>query len=92
MEGAANFALSATLEGEITFEDGKVKQTNFNDFRVVRMNESPKIEVHIVESTDSMGGIGETGVAGILSAVCSAIFDACGKRIRRLPIGSQLES
>ncbi len=90
MEGATNFALSATLEGEITFKDGKVVQSNFNDFRVVRMHEAPTIEVHIVDSKDSMGGIGETGVAGVPSAVCSALFDACGKRIRRLPIGRQL--
>ncbi|MGB0714509.1 MAG: molybdopterin cofactor-binding domain-containing protein, partial [Phycisphaerae bacterium] len=90
MEGAAIFALSATLEGEITFKNGLVQQGNFDDFRVVRMNESPSIEVHIVESAEAMGGIGEVGVPGVPAAVCSAVFDACGTRVRRLPIGSQL--
>ncbi len=90
MEGAANFALSATLEGEITFKNGQVEQSNFDDFRVVRMHEAPKIEVHIVDSRDPMGGIGEVGVPGVASAVCSALHDATGKRVRRLPIGDQL--
>lgn len=90
MEGAANFALSATLEGEITFKDGRVEQSNFDDFRVVRMHEAPKIEVHVIDSNDPMGGIGEVGVPGVASAVCSALFDATGKRVRRLPIGNQL--
>jgi isoquinoline 1-oxidoreductase subunit beta len=90
LEGAAMYGLSATLEGEITFKDGLVQQSNFHDFPIVRMNEAPKVEVHIIPSTESMGGIGEVGVPGIASAVCSAIFNACGKRIRRLPIGDQL--
>ena len=90
LEGSAMFGLSATLEGEITFKNGLVQQGNFNDFRVARMFEAPKIEVHIVQSNDKMGGIGEVGVPGIPSAVCSAIFNACGKRIRSLPIGNQL--
>ncbi|MEL6105383.1 MAG: xanthine dehydrogenase family protein molybdopterin-binding subunit [Planctomycetota bacterium] len=90
MEGAAIFALSAVLEGEITFKKGLIQQTNFDGFRVVRMHESPRIEVHALDSTESMGGIGEVGVPGVASAVCSAIHDACGVRIRCLPIGDQL--
>ena len=92
MQGSAIFALSATLEGEITFEKGLVKQSNFHDFKVLRMHETPPIEVHIVDSTDAMGGIGEVGVPGIPSAVCSALRAAGGRRIRRLPIHDQLAS
>ncbi|QDU89466.1 Isoquinoline 1-oxidoreductase subunit beta [Pirellulimonas nuda] len=91
MESGAHFALSSILNGEITFKDGLVEQSNFDDFLVVRMHEAPMIEVHIVDSDDKMGGAGEVGVPGVASAVCSAIYDACGKRIRRLPIGTQLE-
>lgn len=90
MQGAANFALSATLHSQITFKDGQVEQTNFHDFEIVRMNESPRVEVHIVDSSDPMGGIGEVGVPGIASATCSALFEACGKRVRSLPVGDQL--
>ena len=91
LQGGAMFALSSVLEGEISFKNGRVQQSNFGDFKVVRMNQSPKIEVHIVPSTDSMGGLGEPGVPSVASAVCSAIQDACGTRIRRLPIGKQLQ-
>lgn len=90
MQGAANFALSATLGSQITFSNGRVDQSNFHDFEILRMHEAPEIEVHIVDSKDAMGGIGEVGVPGVASATCSAIFAACGKRIRRLPIGDQL--
>lgn len=90
MQGAAIFALSATLGGKITFKDGQVEQTNFHDFQIVRMDEAPPVEVHIVDSDGPMGGIGEVGVPGIPSATCSALFEACGKRVRRLPVGTQL--
>ncbi|MEM7167448.1 MAG: xanthine dehydrogenase family protein molybdopterin-binding subunit [Planctomycetota bacterium] len=90
LQSAAVFALSATLGSEITFTDGLVDQSNFHDFQIVRMHECPEIEVHIVESNDAMGGIGEVGVPGIASATCSAIHAATGKRIRKLPIGDQL--
>ncbi|MEO0650937.1 MAG: molybdopterin cofactor-binding domain-containing protein, partial [Planctomycetota bacterium] len=90
MEGATNFALSATLEGQITFTEGRVDQTNFDTFKVVRMDQSPKVDVHIVNSGEQMGGIGEVGVPPVASALCNALFAASGKRIRRLPIGDQL--
>lgn len=90
MQGAAIYALSAVLDGHITFTDGLVDQSNFHDFAVVRMHEAPAIEVHIVDSKDKMGGVGEVGVPGIASAVCSALAAACGRRVRRLPIGDQL--
>ncbi len=90
LEGGAIFALSATLHGEITFKDGKVQQGNFDDFPIMRMHEAPMIEVHIVDSDDPMGGIGEVGVPGVASAVCSALAQASGRRIRKLPVKDQL--
>lgn len=90
LQSAAVFALSATLGSQITFSEGRVDQSNFHDFKIVRMHECPDIEVHIVKSSDEMGGIGEVGVPGVASATCSAIHAATGKRIRRLPIGNQL--
>ncbi|HEY8134262.1 MAG TPA: molybdopterin cofactor-binding domain-containing protein, partial [Thermoanaerobaculia bacterium] len=86
MEGGIVFGLTAALYGEITFENGRVKQRNFHDYPVLRMNEMPVVETHIVASTEKMGGVGETGVPPIAPAVGNAIFAATGKRIRRLPI------
>jgi isoquinoline 1-oxidoreductase beta subunit len=86
MEGCIAFGLTAALYGEITFEDGRVKQRNFHDYPILRMNEMPAVEVHIVETTDKMGGVGEPGVPPVAPAVANAIFAATGKRLRRLPI------
>ena len=86
MESGIVFGLTAALYGEITFEKGRVKQRNFHDYRMLRMNEMPSVEVHIVPSTDKMGGVGETGVPPIAPAVANALFALTGKRIRRLPI------
>lgn len=91
MEGGIVFGLSAVLWGEITFNDGKVEQSNFNDYRVVRMNEAPRIEVHIVQSGEAPGGIGEPGTAALAPAITNAIFAATGKRIRKLPIASSFD-
>jgi isoquinoline 1-oxidoreductase subunit beta len=74
--------------GEITFNDGKVDQSNFHNYRVLRMNESPVIEVHIVQNTEAPGGIGEPGTAALAPALTNAIFAATGKRIRTLPIAT----
>lgn len=90
MQGAAIFSLSATIGSHITFRNGVVQQSNFHDFEILRMHDSPPVEVHIVRSDDAMGGIGEVGVPGIPSAVCTALYNACGTRVRRLPIGDQL--
>jgi isoquinoline 1-oxidoreductase subunit beta len=90
MESAIIYALSAVLYGQITFQDGKVDQGNFDSYPVVRMNETPKIEVHIVPSTEPPGGVGEPGTPPLAPAVANAIFAASGKRIRSLPIGNQL--
>ena len=87
MQGGVVFGLSAALYGEITIENGRVKQGNFNDYPVLRMPEMPLVEVHIVASTDALGGIGEPSVPPTAPAVCNAIFAATGKRIRKLPIG-----
>ena len=92
MQGGAIFALTATLDHEITFKKGEVEQSNFHDFPVMRMHESPAIEVHIVPSTDGMGGVGEVGVPSVASATCSALRAAGGPRIRRLPVGDQLRT
>jgi isoquinoline 1-oxidoreductase subunit beta len=93
MEGAAVMALSSALYGEITFSGGRAQQSNFNDFQVARMNVVPrKTHVYIVESDRPSGGVGEPGVPPFAPALCNAIFAATGKRIRTLPIGSQLKS
>jgi isoquinoline 1-oxidoreductase beta subunit len=88
IQGAVVFALSAAVYGEITFHNGQVQQSNFNDYPVVRMEQCPEIEVHIVPSSEPHGGIGEPGVPPLAPAVCNAIFAATGQRIRRLPIKS----
>ena len=89
MEGAIVFGLTAALYGQITFEKGRVQQRNFHDYQVLRMNEMPVVEVHIVPSKEKMGGVGEPGVPPAAPAVCNAIFAATGKRIRRLPIRAE---
>lgn len=86
MESGIIFGLSAFLYGEIVLEKGRVKQRNFHDYKVVRMNETPLIEVYIVDSNEEMGGAGEPGVPPLAPAVANAIFAATGKRIRRLPL------
>lgn len=90
LESAIAFGLGAALQSEITFKDGQVQQSNFHDYQVLRMNQMPKVEVHIVPSTEKMGGVGEPGVPPIAPAVTNAVFALTGKRIRSLPIGSQL--
>jgi isoquinoline 1-oxidoreductase beta subunit len=87
MQGGVVFGLSAALYGEITVDRGRVTQGNFNDYAMLHMPEMPVVEVHIVPSTDAIGGIGEPSVPPTAPAVCNAIFAATGKRIRSLPIG-----
>ncbi len=86
IQGAAIYGASAALFEEITFENGRLQQTNFHTFPVLRMNECPEIEVHIVESQEKSGGIGEPGVPCAAPAIANAVFAATGKRIRKLPI------
>jgi len=87
MEGAINFGLAAALKSAITVNRGRVEQSNFHDYEVLRMSDAPAtIDVHIVSSTEPPGGCGEPGVPPIAAALGNAIFAATGKRIRRLPI------
>jgi len=86
IEGSIVYGLTAALKGEITITGGRVDQANFNDYDLVRINETPHVEVHIVQSNEGPGGIGEPGTPPIAPAVCNAIFAATGKPVRRLPI------
>ncbi|MBA0083879.1 MAG: xanthine dehydrogenase family protein molybdopterin-binding subunit, partial [Acidobacteria bacterium Pan2503] len=87
MQSAINFGLAQTLKSEITVSNGRVNQSNFNDYKVLRMNEAPPIiEVHIINNNERPGGVGEPGVPPIAPAVANAVFAATGKRLRRLPI------
>jgi isoquinoline 1-oxidoreductase beta subunit len=86
MEGGIGFGLSAALYGAITLKDGVVEQSNFHDYQVLRINEMPTIEVHIVPSTEKPTGVGEPGVPPIAPALANAIAAATGKRLRKLPL------
>jgi len=86
IQGAAIYALSALFYGEITLENGRVQQQNFHHHRVLRMNEAPVVDVHIIAQGDKMGGIGETGVPPTFAAVLNGLFAASGKRIRTMPL------
>lgn len=85
IESAIVYGLSAALYGRISFKDGRVEQSNFHDYPVLRMNETPNVEVHMVASREAPGGIGEPGTPPIAPAVANAIFAATGKRLRLLP-------
>lgn len=89
LEGAIGFGLTAALYGEITLEEGRVKQSNFHDYRMLRIHEMPAVEVQIVQSDAPSTGVGEPGVPGIAPALCNALFQVTGKRIRRLPIRAE---
>ena len=86
LESGVAFGLGAALHSAITFEEGRVRESNFHDYRVLRLNEMPKIEVHIVPSTEKMGGVGEVGVPPIAPAVANAVFALTGQRLRELPL------
>ena len=85
-EGGVIYGLTAVLYGAITIDKGRVVQSNFNDYPMLRINETPTIEVHVLESGDFVGGAGEPGVPPIAPAVCNAIYVLTGKRIRELPV------
>src|SRR5713226_8268627 len=84
------FGATAALYGEITLKDGRVEQTNFDTYQMLRMNETPTIEVHVVESTEPPGGMGETGTSAIVPAIANAVFAAAGRRLRKMPVDASL--
>ena len=92
IEGGVIFGIGGALWGEVTLKNGRVEQSNFHDVRVLRINETPAIEVHLVRSDEAPGGIGEPGTAVTAPALANAIFAATGKRIRKLPLVSALKA
>ena len=86
IESAIVYGLTAALYGKVTFKDGKVEQSNFHDYQMLRMNEMPIVQVYVMKSSEAPGGIGEPGLPALAPAVTAAIFAATGKRIRKLPI------
>jgi isoquinoline 1-oxidoreductase subunit beta len=86
IQSAINFGITAALYGKITLKDGRVQQTNFDTYRILRMNEAPAVEVYIVQNSEPPGGMGEAGTSAIVPAVTNAIFAATGKRLRKLPV------
>jgi isoquinoline 1-oxidoreductase beta subunit len=90
MEGGIAFGLTAALKAQATVKDGRVEQGNFDEYPILRMDEMPLVEVHIVPSDRAPTGIGEMGVPPVAPAVANAVFAATGKRVRRIPILSQM--
>jgi isoquinoline 1-oxidoreductase beta subunit len=90
LEGGLIFGLTAALYGEITIDKGRVRQSNFHDYRMLRIDQTPKIEVHVIKSGEAPGGIGETGVTAGPPALRNAIYAATGVALRRLPIDRSL--
>jgi CO/xanthine dehydrogenase Mo-binding subunit len=89
IESAVIYGISGALYGEITFKDGRVEQSNFHNYRVLRMNEIPVIETHIVQSREAPGGMGEPGTSCLMPALTNAIYAATGTRVRKLPVADQ---
>jgi isoquinoline 1-oxidoreductase beta subunit len=90
LEGGVTFGLSTALTNEITIAGGRVQQGNFNDFVPLRIAEAPKVEVHLIASSQNPGGVGETGTACVSAALCNAIYAATGRRVRTLPVSRGL--
>jgi isoquinoline 1-oxidoreductase beta subunit len=86
IQSAIIFGITAALYGEITLKDGRVQQTNFDTYQMLRIHDAPAIEVHIVDSAEQPGGMGEAGTSAIVPAIANAIFAATGKRLRKMPI------
>ena len=90
VQSAVMFGATAALYGEITVKDGRVEQSNFDTYQVIRMNEAPAVDVHIVQSSEPPGGMGECGTSAIVPAIANAIFAATGTRLRKMPVDSAL--
>ena len=86
IQSAVVFGITAALHGEITLRNGRVEQANFDSYQMLRIDEAPQIDVHIVPGTEVPGGMGEAGTSAIVPAVANAIFAATGKRLRKLPV------
>jgi isoquinoline 1-oxidoreductase beta subunit len=86
MEGGIAFGLTAALKAEATLKDGRIQQSNFHDYPILRLDEMPVVEVYIIQSDARPSGIGEMGVPPIVPAVANAVFAATGKRVRHIPI------
>jgi isoquinoline 1-oxidoreductase beta subunit len=85
IESGVMFGITAALYGKITLKDGRVEQTNFDTYQILRMSEAPTVEVHMIQNHEPPGGMGEAGVSLIVPAVANAIFAATGKRLRTMP-------
>ena len=83
------FGTTAALYGEITLKSGRVEQGNFDTYQMIRINEAPAIEVHVVKSSEPPGGMGETGTSAVVPAIANAVFAATGKRLRKMPIDAR---
>jgi isoquinoline 1-oxidoreductase beta subunit len=90
IQSAIVFGITATLYGEITIKNGRVEQANFDTDQMLRLSETPTIEVYIVQSSELPGGIGEPGTSAIMPAITNAIFAATGKRLRKLPVDTAI--
>jgi isoquinoline 1-oxidoreductase beta subunit len=88
IQSGVMFGVTAALYGEITLKNGRIEQANFDTYQMLRINEAPAIEVHVVKSTEPPGGMGEAGTSGIVPAIGNAVFAATGKRLRKMPIDS----
>jgi isoquinoline 1-oxidoreductase beta subunit len=86
IQGAIIFGITAALHGEITLKNGRVEQTNFDTYQMLRTGEAPVIEVYVVPSSEGPGGMGEPGTSAIVPAIANAIFAATGKRLRKMPV------
>jgi len=90
LQGGLIFGLTAALYGEITLERGRVQQSNFHDYRMLRIDQVPPIEVHLIRNGEAPGGIGETGCTASIPALRNAIYAATGVALRRMPIDRRL--
>ncbi|WP_315802214.1 xanthine dehydrogenase family protein molybdopterin-binding subunit [Bradyrhizobium sp. SZCCHNS3002] len=86
LQSGVMFGVTAALYGEITLKNGRVQQANFDSYQLLRINEAPAVEVHLVNSVEPPGGMGEAGTSGIVPAIANAVFAATGKRLRKMPI------
>ena len=84
------FGLTAGLYGDITLKNGRVQQSNFHDYRILRMDQVPTIDVHLIKSGEAPGGIGETGSTASIPALRNAIYAATGVALRRMPVDRSL--